>query len=181
MCCLPGQLRQQSPCCPLQCDILPRYDSPSVRLLFQALCYNSEDVSVWLHVVDGAVKMKRARLFRFALDSALAESLKDGANALELIDHETLPILPPARYKAIKYFSQIIPVLHDTFAYDAQLSTKVANAIGINSTPMLELKAKPLELGDCDQIRVEADSWYSLGKCLLNAPAKLCYPSIHIS
>jgi len=120
------------------------------------------------------VKMKRARLLRFALDSTLAESLKDGLIALEPTDdNETMPILPPATYKAIKGLSQIVPTLHDTFAHDAQLSTKLSKTMGIHAKPMSEVKAKYAEIGECEQIRVEADSWYSLGKCLLNAPAKL--------
>lgn len=178
MCCPHGHPRQSKICSRLQCDISPRYRAPVNTSLYEALCYNPEDVSVWLRVVDGAVKMKRGRLFRFALDSALAESLKDGSEALQATDDESLPMLPPATYKAIKGLSQIIPLLHDTFSFDAQLSTKLVKAIGIHSEPMPELKPKSLEPGECEQIRVEADSWYSLGKCLLHAPAKLYFPSI---
>lgn len=29
------------------------------------------------------------------------------------------------------------------------------------------------ETFECEQLRVEADTWYSLGKCLLNAFSKL--------
>jgi hypothetical protein len=145
----------------------------AMRYFAEALCYNPDDVSVWLRVVEGAVKMNRGRLFRFALDSALGESLKD--RPLDTMDEEAALMLPPATYKAVKGLAQFIPLLHDTFAYDAQLSTKVIQAIGAAPKTMPQLKAIPLEQGDCEQIRVEADSWYSLGKCLLNAPSKL-YP-----
>ena len=68
------------------------------------MCYSSEDVSTWLQVVNGAVKMNRQRLLRFGLESILAETLK--GTTLESMDDE-IPILPPVAYKAVKGLSQV--------------------------------------------------------------------------
>ena len=49
--------------------------------------------------------------------------------------------------------------------------------MGIKEEVVAESTAGKKEVLECEQLRVEADSWYSLGKCLLNAFSKL-YPSL---
>lgn len=41
---------------------------------------------------------------------------------------------------------------------------------------VFEMKSSGKEPLECEQLRVEADSWFSLGKCFLNAFIKLYYP-----
>jgi len=61
----------------------------------------------------------------------------------------------------------------DTFSYDAELSHEIANSVGMSQKAVSEHHVKSKENLECDQLRVEADSWYTLGKCLLNAFSKL--------
>lgn len=61
----------------------------------------------------------------------------------------------------------------DTFSYDAKLSDEIAKSVGMTQKPVSKHRVEPKEILECDQLRVEADSWYTLGKCLLNAFSKL--------
>lgn len=61
----------------------------------------------------------------------------------------------------------------DAFSYDAKLSDEIAKSVGMTQKAVSEHRVKKKEIFECDQLRVEAESWYTLGKCLLNAFSKL--------
>lgn len=128
---------------------------------------------MWFQVVTGADKLERKRLLRFGLESILYETLKGRTNE-DGFEGDEVPILPPMTYKAVKGLMRLLPTVHDEFSYDFQVVKQIARSVGIEENPDKsdpESRAqKPLE---CEQLRVEADTWYSLGKCLLNAFSKL--------
>ena len=63
----------------------------------------------------------------------------------------------------------MLPAIHDRFSYDAQLSSQIARSVGMGEKPISEYHVKTKKVLACDQLLVEADSWYILGKCLVNA------------
>ena len=63
----------------------------------------------------------------------------------------------------------MLPAVHDRFSYDAQLASQIARSIGMGEKPISEYHVKAKEVLECDRLPVEADSWYRLGKCLVNA------------
>ena len=65
--------------------------------------------------------------------------------------------------------------VHDEFAYGVNLPREIAASVGIKEKQISQYRVKPKEELECEQLRVEADSWYSLGKCLVNAFSKLYY------
>ena len=64
-------------------------------------------------------------------------------------------------------------MVHDNFSYGFQISRHIANSVGIKEKIISERAVAKKEVLECEQLRVEADSWFSLGKCLLNAFSKL--------
>jgi hypothetical protein len=130
-------------------------------------------MTTWLHIVKGAKKLDRKRLLRFALESILNETLKD-----RMIDgripQDELSILPPATYKAVERMANILPSIHDNFSHAAQVTREIAKVAGIQETPTgIPRDAQLSQINECGRLRVEAESWYSLGKCLINAFSKL--------
>ena len=71
----------------------------------------------------------------------------------------------------------MLPAARDRFSYDAQLSSQIARSVGMGEKPVSEYHVKAKEVLECDQLPVEADSWYRLGKCLVNA-SKLYDPTL---
>jgi hypothetical protein len=73
------------------------------------LCYQSDDVSTWWQIVEGAGKLNRKRLLRFSLESILYETVKGRAlfNGDQVFD-EDLPILPPVTYKTVQGLMKVI-------------------------------------------------------------------------
>jgi len=63
----------------------------------------------------------------------------------------------------------MLPAIHDRFSYDAQISSQIAGSVGMGEKPVSEYHVKTNEIRQCDLLPVEADSWYRLGKCLVNA------------
>ena len=100
---------------------------------------------------------------------------------------DDIPILPPVAYKAVKGLVQVLipqsmliqmlPAVHDRFSCDAQLSSQIARSVGMEEKPISEYHVKTKEVLECEQLPVEADSWYRLGKCLINA-SKLYDPML---
>ena len=85
-----------------------------------------------------------------------------------------MPILPPVTYKTVKALMKLLPTIHDDFSYDLQVVMQIAKSVGIEESPdKPDSESRVREPMECDQLRVEADTWYSLGKCLLNAFSKL--------
>jgi hypothetical protein len=122
--------------------------------------------------VKGATKLDRRRLLRFAHESILHETLNERVD-LDMLDEE-VPILPPVTYKAVAGMANILESLHDTFSNDARITRQIADAIGVEANPLpLNPKSRLSEINECETLRVEAESWYSFGKCLLNAFSKL--------
>jgi hypothetical protein len=138
----------------------------------EALCYNSEDTTTWLQVVDIAQKMGEPRVLRFALESLLSETLR-GVVLDEHGNIEDLPILPPVAYKALEGLSKIFPKVHDEFSYDSLITSQTARAVGIKQISSVENVVKTTELLECGELEVDVDSWYGLGGCLSKAYAKL--------
>ena len=162
-------------------DVLPTRPPETVEQMLplalkyfaESLCYNSEDISSWLQIVKGAMKLGRGRLLRFALESILYESLKRTDFIQDAVSwEEDIPVLPPVAYRAVEGLLKILPQGRDTFSYDVQLSHEIAHSVGMIETPPQYLVNPNQEL-ECDHLRVEADNWFRLGKCLLNAFSKL--------
>ena len=164
-------------------DVLPTRPPETVEQMLplamkyfaESLCYSSEDIASWLQIVKGAMKMGRGRLLRFALESILYESLKATdfvQEGVPLDEDEDLPILPPVAYRAVEGLMKLSPEVLDTFSYDVQLSRQIAQSVGINE-PASQYVVKPQGDTECEHLRVEADNWFRLGKCLLNAFSKL--------
>jgi hypothetical protein len=116
--------------------------------------------------------MNRPRLLRFALESILYETLKGRIPFDEEELNDDLPILPPVAYKAVEGLMKLLPEMYDDFSNDYRLSRQIAKSVGIKEhSPERIVKTK--DVVECEQLRVEADNWYSLGKCLVNAFSKL--------
>jgi hypothetical protein len=118
------------------------------------------------------MKLGRQRLLRFALESILHESFKGTDLGSEFWSDDDVPILPPVAYRAVEGLMKILPSVGDTFAIDAQISRRIAESVGIKEKAP-EYAVKPNEPEKCEPLRVEADNWFRLGKCLLNAFSKL--------
>jgi hypothetical protein len=107
------------------------------------------------------------------VESILQETLKGRLDEDGFPDDD-VPTLPPMAYKSVKALMRLLPTLHDGFSYELRTIKQIADSIGIEESPDKsdpESRAKkPME---CELLRVEADTWYSLGKCLLNAFSKL--------
>ena len=59
---------------------------------------------------------------------------------------------------------QMLPAVHDRFSCDAQLSSQIARSVGMEEKPISEYHVKTKEVLECDQLPVEADSWYTTGE-----------------
>ena len=120
----------------------------------------------------GAGKLNRPRLIRFALESILGQTLIGRTDFDSQDGFDDVPIMPPAAYQAVERLMKLQPRVHDDFSYGFRVSRQIADSVGIKEEIISERISK-VEVVECEQLRVEADSWYSLGKCLLNAFSKL--------
>jgi len=64
--------------------------------------------------------------------------------------------------------------MHDEVSHDMQIIKQIADSVGIEESPdTSDPESRAKEPMECELLRVEADTWFSLGKCLLNAFSKL--------